>query len=156
MDCQKCKKECLESELKNGICRECETKSRSNTIAIIVISVFISVVLCLVIIGFANSEVTLSDFKIESFNMDTEKTTYKYADDTVTYKGTGVVSCKNKDLDYLILIEQKNKTENKTEYNYIIVHNGVGEFMTYDSNYSGTIEKPDYDFEIIGYRSFKK
>lgn len=156
MICEKCKKECLESELKNGICKECVEKSKNSIIITIVISVIISVALSLIIIGLVNNEVRISDFKIESFDMDTEKTTYTYSDDSLTYEGKGVISCKNKNTDYLVLIEKTNKTNNELDYNCVVVHNGKGEFTTYDSSYTGTTEKPSYDFNIIGYRSFKK
>jgi hypothetical protein len=156
MICKKCKKECLESELENGICQDCATKGKNYMIVQIVISVAISVVLSLTIIGWANNEVSLSDFKIESFDMETEKTTYTYTGDSLTYSGKGIISCKNKDKDYLVLIEENNKTSNETDYNYIVVHNGKGEFSTYDSSYLGAKEKPSYEFNIIGYRSFKK
>ena len=95
-------------------------------------------------------------FNNESFDMETEKTTYTYSDDSLTYSGKGIISCKNKDNDYLVLIEEKNNINNETDYNYIVVHNGKGEFSTYDSSYLGVKEKPSYEFNIIGYRSFKK
>lgn len=156
MICRKCKKECLESELKDGICQDCAAKDKNHIIVQTAISVVISVVLSLTIIGWANNEVSLSDFKIESFDMETEKTTYTYTGDSLTYSGKGIISCKNKDKDYLVLIEENNKTSNGTDYNYVVVHNGKGEFSTYDSSYLGAKEKPSYEFNIIGYRSFKK
>lgn len=128
----------------------------TNNIVIMIISIIISVVLSLIIIGVVNSEVKLSDFKIESFSIDTETTTYTYSDDSVTYTGNGVISCQNTTNDYMVLLEQINKTENETDYYTVIVHNGKGIFGTYDSSYSGATEKPDYEFNIIGYRSFKK
>ncbi len=156
MICKKCKKECLESELKNGICQECITKSKNSLIVPMIISIFISVFLSLLIIGIVNSEVKLSDFKIVSFNMDTEKSTYEYSDDVVSYSGKGKILCKNEQNDYIILIEGTNKINNKKDYIPVIIHNGSGEFSTYDSSYSGTTQKPEYEFKIIGYRSFKK
>ena len=125
-------------------------------IVTIIISVIISVLVSLFIIAWANNEVSLSSFKIESFNMDTDKTSYTYSENSYSYKGKGIVSCTNKELDYLVLIEQNDKKNNKKEYNYLIVHNGEGEFSTYDSSYSGTTEKPEYEFKILGYRSFRK
>lgn len=156
MVCKKCKKECLESELKNGICKECETAPNNKILLTIIISVIISVVVMLVITAWANNDASLSDFKIESFNLDTEKTTYTYSEDSLSYTGRGIISCKNKDNDYIILVEKKNRVNNEVEYIDIIVHNGVGELLTYDSSYSGATQKPEYEFNIIGYRSFKK
>lgn len=156
MICKKCKKECLESELKNGMCKECEAKNKNTMFITVAISVFISVVLTLVITGWANNEVSLSDFKVESFNMETEKTTYTYSEDSLSYTGKGTISCRNKNNDYIVLVEKRNKVDNETNYLSIIVHNGIGELSTYNSSYSGTTQKPEYEFKIIGYRSFKK
>lgn len=156
MVCRKCKKSYPEGELENGVCKECTSKSKTNMIIQSVITIFISVFISLFIIGLVNSEVSLSDFKIESFNMETEKKEYTYSEDLVTYNGEGKISCNNKENDYIVLIEEKNKTNNEINYDYVIVHNGEGKFKTYDSNYLGTKEKPSYEINIIGYRSFKK
>lgn len=156
MQCLKCKKECLESELTNGICKECMIKTKNNMILPIIISIIISVVLSLSIIGWANNDIKLSDFKIESFDMETEKTSYTHSEDSYSYDGEGTITCKDKETDYLVLIEQRNTTQGTTEYNYVVVHNGTGKFRTYDSSYTGTIEKPNYEFNILGFRSFKK
>lgn len=156
MKCKKCKKECLESELTNGICKECMADSKKNTITIIVISVVISVVLTLSIIALINNSAKLSDFKVESFNMETEKTTYTHSDDSYSYNGEGTITCKDKDTDYIVLLEQKNLSSKETDYGYVVVHNGTGTFGTYDSSYTGTIEKPNYEFNILGFRSFEK
>ena len=155
MQCKKCKKECLESELLNGICKECVTKIKYPTIKTIIISVIFSVLISLLIIGWANNDVALSDFNIDSFNMDTDTNSYgSYI--SYSYNGKGIISCTNTSTDYLVLIRQLNKATNETEFTYTVVHNGKGEFITYDSSYSGTTQKPEYEFEIIGYRSFKK
>ena len=87
--------------------------------------------------------------------METEKNTYTYAEDSVSYSGKGIITCKDTNGDYIVLIEEINKASNETNYIPIIVHNGKGEITTYDSNYSGTIEKPEYEFNIIGYRKFR-
>lgn len=156
MICKKCKKECLESELKNGICKECITENKSNMVVPIIISVIVSVFLSLFIQGIINSEVSISDFKVESFNMETEKTTYTYSEDSISYSGKGTISCKNKKNDYIVLVEKNNKTSNETDYIVVIVHNGSGELSTYDYNNDGISQKPEYEFNIIGYRSFKR
>lgn len=156
MQCQKCKKECLESELTNGICKECISKTKNNIVLPIIISVVISVVLSLSIVGWANNDTKLSDFQIESFDMETEKTTYTYSEDSYSYNGEGTITCKDKNIDYIVLLEQKNTSNGETDYNYVVVHNGTGKFGTYDSSYSGATEKPNYEFNILGFRSFKK
>lgn len=156
MECKKCKKECLESELADGICKDCRTETKSSTIKTIVISVVISVVLTLLIIALLNNSTKLSDFKIDSFNMETEKTTYTYSDDSYSYDGEGTITCKDKNTDYIVLLEQKNISSGETDYSYVVVHNGTGKFGTYDSSFTGTTEKPNYQFNILGFRSFKK
>lgn len=151
MVCKKCKKECLESELKDGICRDCMSKTNKNSMIItIIISVVISVLISLAIEGWANSGVGLKDFKVESFSIDSEKDSY-----STTYDGKGIISCTDKNNDYIVLVERNNKTDSEVSYVPIIVHKGKGELTTYDSSYSGTTEKPEYEFNIIGYRSFK-
>ena len=154
MKCKKCKKECMESELTNGICKECLTKTKSINIKTIIISVAISTIIYICFELWANNPVGLSDFKIDSFNMDTETNSYSTAS-SASYNGKGVVSCKDTHTDYLVLIKELNKATNKEDYFYTIIHNGKGEFSTYDSTYSGATQKPEYEFEIIGYRSFK-
>ena len=156
MECKKCKKECLESELKDGICKECAAKTKNTAIKIITISVIISVFLSLLIIGIINNDTKLADFEVDSFDMETEKTTYTYSDDSYSFNGEGTITCKDKDTDYIVLLEQKNISSGETDYNYVIVHNGTGTFGTYDSSYTGTTEKPEYEFNILGFRSFKK
>lgn len=152
MVCKKCKKECLDSELKDEICLNCLNKTNKNSmIRFILISVFASVFISLSIIAWANSDVKLEDFKIESFSIDTEKDSY-----STTYTGNGIVSCTNKENDYIVLIQQNNITDNKIDYILAIVHDGKGELSTYDSSYSGATQKPEYEFNIIGYRSFRK
>lgn len=129
--------------------------STSNLI-IMVICIILSVVMTLIIINIMNTKSKLSYFKIESFNMDTETTTYTYSDDLITYEGKGIISCKDKKNDYIVLLEQINKTDDETDYLTIVIHNGEGSFTTYDSSYTGATKKPEYEFNIIGYNSFEK
>lgn len=159
MECRKCKKECLESELVRGVCKECKEnrlKTRKFNIFNIIISVILSVIIFFAVFNFVNNNIGLDDFKIERYDLETEKTNYKYSDDTTNYKGTGVITCKDTIYDYIVLVEKKNNTNNEIEYINVIIHNGNGVFNTYDSNYiDTTIKKPNYEFKIIGYRSFK-
>lgn len=158
MQCKKCKKECLDSELENGVCKECNSKEKGNKktyILIILISVILSIISYLIIETWANNDVTLKDFEIGSFNMETEKTNYQYTSNLTTYTGRGEISCKNKDTNYIVLLEKNNKTSGEIEYTTVIVHEGKGEFTTYDSNYSNVDKKPNYEFKVIGYRNFK-
>lgn len=151
MQCLKCKKECLESELTNGICQECINKTKNNMIAPIVISTIISVILSLSIVAWANNDANLSDFNIESFNMNTETSS-----SSSNYEGIGKITCSDTNTDYIVLLEEINTTTNETDYGYVVVHDGEGEFGTYDSTFLGATEKPEYEFNILGFRSFKK
>ncbi len=158
MQCKKCKKECLDSELENGVCKECNSKEKGNKktyILIILISVILSTISYLIIETLVNNDATLKDFEIGSFNMETEKTNYQYTSNLTTYTGRGEISCKNKDTNYIVLLEKNNKTSGEIEYTTVIVHEGKGEFTTYDSNYSNVDKKPNYEFKVIGYRNFK-
>lgn len=122
----------------------------------IIISVVISTILNIAITIFFNNSVKLSDFKIESFNMETETETYSSFTST-TYEGTGKITCSDTSTDYVVLIEEVDTANNTTQYTTNVVHNGIGKISTY--NYSGsskTIKKPEYTFNIIGFRSFNK
>ena len=151
MECLKCKKECLESELIDGICKECKTKTKNDIVLPIIISVIISVVLSLLIVAWANNDAKISDFKIESFNMNTETSS-----SSSDYEGIGKIICSDTNTDYIVLLEEINTTTKEIDYGYVIVHNGEGEFGTYDSTFLGATEKPEYEFNILGFRSFKK
>ena len=137
-----------------------DENKKSNILKKIVISVAISVIIsvgiCSLLKKSAFNNISLSNFKIESFNMETEKTTFTYSEDSISYDGSGKISCTDTKNDYLVLLEEINKTTNKTTYDYIIVHNGNGEFGTYDSSYLGAKEKPQYEFNIIGFQIFNK
>ncbi len=137
-----------------------DENKKSNILKTVVISVAISVIIsvgiCSLLKKSAFNNISLSNFKIESFNMETEKTTFTYSEDSISYDGSGKISCTDTKNDYLVLLEEINKTTNKTTYDYIIVHNGNGEFGTYDSSYLGAKEKPQYEFNIIGFQIFNK
>ncbi len=141
-----------------------EDKSKSNNVKIIVIQVIIAIIISVIlsftfslgIVSGINTEITLENFKIESFNMETEKNTYTYSEDTVSYSGKGVISCTDASTNYLVLIQEINKSSLETNYITVIVHNGTGSFSTYDSSYLGTTEKPEYEFNIIGFKTFNE
>ena len=87
------------------------TKGNLITMAI---SIVASVVIIVLIAVFGNSSglVTNNSFKIESFNMDTEKSTYTYTDDSYSYTGTGVLTCWDTTNDYYVLLEKTNTVDN--------------------------------------------
>ena len=57
----------------------------------------------------------------------------------------------NEDKEYYDFIENGNKCFMST----VLVCNGKGSFSTYDSGSIGEIDRPDYDFEIMGYIKLK-
>ncbi len=169
MKCKECNKDFNENELMNGVCFDCfeklqqnnqnsnekaeipkTEKNKNSNLKIIILSVTLSVLISLLFINLINNNIGLSDFKIDSFNMDTETNSYGSS-----YSGTGTISCTDTSTNYFVLIQESNKTTGKISFNYAVVHDGKGEFGTYDSSYSGVTQKPEYDFKIIGYRSFK-
>lgn len=105
-----------------------------------------------------NDNIKLSDFKISNFNLDTEKTNYNsdYIDDSITYEGTGRVTCKDTKHNYFVLFKVEDEANKKTYNTFVDVIEGVGEITTYDSTNLEEIKKPDYEFEILGFLQFEK
>lgn len=131
------------------------TKGNLITMAISIVASVVIIVL-IAILGSSTGLVNNSSFKIESFNMDTEKSTYTYSDDSYSYTGTGVLTCWDKSNDYYVLLEKTNTVDNTTDYTTCIVMDGKGDFGTYDSSYSGATQKPEYEFKVLGFIPFNK
>ncbi len=107
---------------------------------------FFAISLMIVLIDDA---VTVDSFNIDSFNMETE--TSRYTDST-SYTGTGTITCTDTKHNYYVLLQKTDTTNQETEQIVALVTNGTGEFTTYD--YSETTEKPEYEFEILGFIPF--
>lgn len=94
------------------------------------------------------------EFEVSDFDLEHEKSDY-----SEKYEGSGEVETDAKG-NYLVLISyEKDGGSGKDEgIITVLVHDGDGEFVTYDSSYSleegEELEKPDYEFEIIGYTEF--
>lgn len=129
------------------------TKGNLITMAICIgVTLFIAIFLFIFTNG--SGIVNNNFFNIESFDMETEHTDYTYSDNYDTYSGTGVVTCLDKNTNYYVLIETIDTANDITDYTSTIVINGEGEFSTYDSTLIEDIEKPEYDFNIIGFIPF--
>lgn len=98
-------------------------------------------------------------FTVEDFSISKETIEYTYADDTIYYSGEGKIVCSDTKNNYLVLVNIElvsggNKEDD--EYTSLVtVVDGEGEISTFDSGNEGGIEKPKYDFEILGYIKMK-
>ena len=89
-------------------------------------------------------------FKVASFDLQFDDGSY-----TDSYEGEGVLTCSDKS-PYLALLKETLKSggsasKKKINYYFIAVTDGAGEFTTYDWGDSGVLQRPDYEFEVIGY-----
>ena len=116
----------------------------------IIISVLISTVFMIIFISWLNNPVSISDFTIGTLNLETEE----YSS-WVSYKGSATITCTDTDTDYLVLVKITDTANETTDYSYYLVHDGTGTITTYDSTYSEDITKPNYTFQVIGWRNFK-
>lgn len=118
-----------------------------------VVLIIIIFIICL----FNNNKVS---FKIEDFKIKKDVQEFEYIEDTVTYKGKGEIVTKDKKNTYLVAVKVMLKDGGNEDYeDYIttvLVEKGKGEITTYDSGELGKIDKPSYDFKIIGYLKFNK
>ena len=129
-----------------------------GNIITIVICLVASLIISLVLFFVSNSNLLISSnsFKLESFTLNTETTDYKYTDNYTDYEGEGIITCWDKNNSYYVLIEVTDKANNETNYTTTIVSNGEGKIKTYDTTASKVINKPDYNFKVIGFIQFKK
>ena len=94
-------------------------------------------------------------FEITDFKISSDTTNYTSIANSTTYRGNGILTTSNKKGVYIVALKQTLKSggsENseKETTKLIIVSNGKGEFSTYDYGDVGKIEKPSYEFEVIG------
>lgn len=132
------------------------SKADCSVIAICLgVSTLMFVFLFIVLITVVDSTATLNSFKIDSFNMETESTNYTYSDNYITYSGTGVITCTDVTHNYYVLLQQADRANGTIEQNIALVVNGTGEFTTYNTSLSGSNQKPDYEFRILGFIPFE-
>lgn len=127
-----------------------------------IITIIICVVICIItlIVSFLinndNLLISNNSFKIDSFTLNTETTDYKYTNNYTDYDGEGIITCWDKNNSYYVLIEVTDKANNETNYITTIVSNGEGKIHTYDTTATKVINKPDYNFKVVGFIPFKK
>ena len=94
-------------------------------------------------------------FEITDFKISSDTTNYTSITNSTTYKGSGILTTPEKKGVYIVALKRILKSggsENSEEENVeiVLVSNGKGEFSTYDYGDVGKIEKPNYEFEVIG------
>ena len=100
-------------------------------------------------------------FSVTGFTLEKEVQEYEYIENTVTYSGSGYIVTEDRKNDYLVLLETKTISGGMEEgedsrHHYVVVHEGKGTFSTYEYGDVGTLEKPVYEFQILGYIPFNK
>ena len=89
-------------------------------------------------------------FSIASFKLD-----YKKDDYGETYSGSVIITCDQTAPCIVILkttlVSGGSAYTEAVSYSLLIVQNGVGKFTTYDWGKVGKLEKPEYQFEVVGY-----
>lgn len=95
------------------------------------------------------------NFEVTDFKISSETTDYTSIANSTTYRGEGILTTSDKKGVYMVALKQILKSggsedSKKENVNIVLVSNGKGEFSTYDHGNVGKIEKPSYEFEIIG------
>ena len=89
-------------------------------------------------------------FSVASFKLE-----YKKDDYGETYSGNVIITCDQADPCVVILkttlISGGSAYTDAVSYSLLIVQNGVGKYSTYDWGELGKLEKPQYEFEVVGY-----
>ena len=122
----------------------------------VVCSVVISVVIILLMSGNAGA-LSIDDFSVSELKITEENATYS---DSTYYNGEAEIGCQDKSGTYMVIYSIKlvsgGTYENigKSNYRECIVHNGKGTITTYDYGDKNTIVEPNYEIELLGYRSF--
>jgi hypothetical protein len=94
-------------------------------------------------------------FNVENFSIDKTESDYSYST-YYYYDGTGDVVTDDRDNSYIVVLKctrVSGGSDNGDDVSYRILQvvDGKGTFYTYDSGYSGSVSKPTYRFDIIGY-----
>lgn len=121
------------------------------------VCVILIIVVCVICFLF-NKKVK---FNVDNFRIEKDIQKYTYIEDIAVYKGKGEINTKDKKNIYLVavkvILKDGGSAETKEPYiTSILVENGKGEISTYDSGDLDKVDKPTYEFEIIGYLKFNK
>lgn len=135
-------------------------ENKKQAIIIILISVVCSVIVSVAIIlsmsGNAGA-LSIQDFNVSELEFTAEESSYS---DSIHYEGEAEISCQDKAGTYMVIYSQKlvsggtYEKIGQTNYYECIVHNGKGTITTYDYGDKNTMVKPNYEIELLGYRSF--
>lgn len=134
-------------------------ENKKQILIAILISVICSVIISVSVIWLMSGNV--GAMSIDDFNTSKMKfsKTAPYSG-TIRYEGQATITCKDTKGTYLVIYSEKlvsgGTYENigKTNYYECIVHNGKGIITTYDYGDDDEIAEPDYEIELLGYRSF--
>lgn len=113
------------------------------------------IILILILYAIIFSSNVKPNFEITDFKISSETTNYTSINNTTTYKGNGILTTSDKKGVYMVALKQTLKSggsedSEKESVGMVLVSNGKGEFTTYDYGDVGKIEKPDYEFEVVG------
>lgn len=94
-------------------------------------------------------------FEITDFSITSDTTDYTSIANTTSYSGDGLITTSDKNGVYIVALKITLKSgggENseKEVVDFVIVSDGKGKFSTYDYGEEGSIQKPNYDFEVVG------
>lgn len=116
---------------------------------------WLEIILILILYVIIFSSNVKPNFEITDFKISSETTNYTSINNTTTYKGNGILTTSDKKGVYMVALKQTLKNggsedSEKESVGMVLVNNGKGEFTTYDYGDVGKIEKPDYEFEVVG------
>jgi hypothetical protein len=133
-----------------------KTGGGSSVLAIIALIIAILALALTVVLnllgtgGGVNPKFEVEDFDITKTESDYTYSTYVYFD------GEGTVTTSDTKNSYIVVLKctltSGGGDYSEEEFTRLIqVVDGEGTFYTYDSGYEGSITKPKYDFEVVGY-----
>ena len=148
--------------MKKDVINESKDTNKSKLLYIlIIISLVVAAITVIISIGSLMKPKT--KMSVDDFSIKTETKHYTYIADSVYYEGEGIITSSDKKNTYLVVLEEKlvsggdsDSREKAEETNIVIVTNGIGKFTTFDSGDEGEIEKPQYEFKILGYQKLYK
>ena len=135
---------------------------RKNLLITVIISVIASMIIsligCMLLIRWANGyNLSVDDFTVSDISYIEDIDDYY-----TSYSGEARIYCKDTSQPYLLVVSTTlisgGKTEDigQTSTGIVIVNNGVGIVSTYDYGEAGEISQPNYNIEVLGFRTLSK
>jgi len=123
------------------------------------VKLWIGIVLVIGVIAIVMIVLQKPKFEVTNFSIESKTTEYTSITNSTTYTGTGLITTQDKKGTYAVAVKIVLKSggsedSEKEHCTMVMVNNGKGEFGTYDYGNVGSISKPEYDFEILGYVKF--